>query len=107
MVAIIGILAAIAIPQLGRSRARAQMNSCIAQMKSIASAGQQYMAFEGSTTVTLENIKKEFDGAEIPKCPTNKSADAYQMTGTGHVTCSVMGADTDFPHVLKEGNAPE
>ena len=42
VVAIIGILAAIAIPNFVRSRKRSQTNACIANMKQIFGASEQY-----------------------------------------------------------------
>src|SRR5213592_4692432 len=77
VVAIIGLLAAIAIPNFVRARTTSQMNACINNLRQMDGAVQQY-ALEnklGSTaTYTLSVIKpyiKLTSGNNLPVCPAN------------------------------------
>ena len=87
VVAIIGILAAIAIPNFVKARATAQKNSCIANLKQIDGAIQQW-ALENkkssTDTVTLQNAADFLKGSIAPTCPAN---------GT-YVTTTVSAAPT-------------
>jgi len=72
VVAIIGLLAAIAIPNFVRARATAQTNSCIANLKQIDGAKQVWAIDTGQTEtdvpgwgdLTPDYLKK------TPACPT-------------------------------------
>jgi prepilin-type N-terminal cleavage/methylation domain-containing protein len=78
VVAIIGLLAAIAIPNFVKARATAQKNSCIANLKQIDGAVQQW-ALESKkvatdsyawTTAGLVDFLK---GSRLPDCPGSGS----------------------------------
>src|SRR6201989_1852584 len=59
VVAIIGLLAAIAIPNFVRARTQSQMNACINNLRQIDGAVQQYALeqnLSSSTTVGYANI---------------------------------------------------
>jgi len=94
VVAIIGLLAAIAIPNFVRARTTAQKNACINNLRQIDGAKEQW---------ALENKKKDGDlptnadlfGASLymrdtPLCPSDNSAYTLQPVGTKQ-TC-VNGA---------------
>ncbi len=89
VVAIIGILAAIAIPNFVKSRKESQKNACIANMKQVEGACEQYMVAEKTTSCTMANLtgatsylKKE------PKCPTDdKSYTIAVDSGAATVSC--------------------
>jgi len=74
VVAIIGILAAIAIPNFLKSRLESQTNSCIANLKQIEGAVEQ-AKLAGVTTINdaaLFGTDKYIKVA--PKCPYNNGA---------------------------------
>jgi prepilin-type N-terminal cleavage/methylation domain-containing protein len=74
VVAIIGLLAAIAIPNLVRSRTTSQTNVCIDNLRMIDAAKQQWALEHGAvaTTVPLATDIQPYLGrgnGELPKCP--------------------------------------
>jgi prepilin-type N-terminal cleavage/methylation domain-containing protein len=73
VVAIIGLLAAIAIPNFVKARTTAQKNSCIANLKQIDGAVQQW-ALEnkksGTAAVATSDILDYLKGSAIPACPS-------------------------------------
>ena len=86
VVAIIGLLAAIAIPNFVRARTTAQKNACINNLRQIDGAKEQW---------ALENKKKDGDtptsaelfGASLymrdsPTCPADGAAYTLQPVGT-------------------------
>ena len=83
VVAIIGILAAIAVPNFIKSRQVSQENACVANMNQIRSALEQCL-MNGITNPTTEQVSDYIKGG-ISKlvCPTTKAAYTYTITGTG------------------------
>ncbi|MHB1000975.1 MAG: type II secretion system protein [Armatimonadota bacterium] len=78
VVLIIGILLAIAIPNFVTARTKSQTKSCIANLKQIDTAVQQYAMTPGAsdaacTATTLTNATTGFIKT-WPKCPTNDLA---------------------------------
>jgi prepilin-type N-terminal cleavage/methylation domain-containing protein len=76
VVAIIGLLAAIAIPNLVRSRTTAQTNTCIDNLRMIDAAKQQWALEHGAvaSTVPLATDIQPYlgrGGGELPKCPVD------------------------------------
>ena len=75
VVAIIGLLAAIAIPNFVRARTTSQINACINNLRQLDGAVQQYALEEkkaSTASYTLDNLKpyiKLDSNKEIPKCP--------------------------------------
>ena len=99
VVAIIGLLAAIAIPNFVRARQTAQTNACINNLRQIDAAKQQW-ALEngkaGSASVTSTAITPYLGrgGNVMPLCPLSKSAGtpAYVIGNLGTVpTCPNVG----------------
>ena len=94
VVAIIGLLAAIAIPNLARARATAQKQACIAQLRNIQGAKEQWAFAEkkadGTSTSGFEAaINDLMDKA--PKCPGGGTY-SYGPIGSGPVsypTCTL------------------
>ncbi|MFA6547099.1 MAG: prepilin-type N-terminal cleavage/methylation domain-containing protein [Limisphaerales bacterium] len=96
VVAIIGLLAAIAIPNFVKARATAQKNSCIANLKQVDGAVQQW---------ALENKKQATDtyaltdttllaylkGSLLPACPGGGTYSAGS-TVSGSPTCSLSAS---------------
>jgi prepilin-type N-terminal cleavage/methylation domain-containing protein len=95
VVAIIGLLAAIAIPNFVRARTTAQTNACINNLRQL-DAGVQQWALEnhaaGGDTVTLNNIMpyiKLNAVGSLPPCPAGGS---YAVTTTtNNPTCNITG----------------
>src|ERR1700761_926659 len=112
VVAIIGLLAAIAIPNFVRARSTSQQNACINNLRLIDAAQQQYALEKGvSSTVTLSGDGSQIQpylghgaSGELPHCPLNGTdttfSDSYSLaTVTNPPTCKI-GTDTSFLHVL-------
>lgn len=74
VVAIIGLLAAIAIPNFVKSRSRAQTNACIANLKQIEGAKETYFLEKKTTTApAMTDLVPDYIKTE-PKCPTSDAA---------------------------------
>src|ERR1700704_3139467 len=75
VVAIIGLLAAIAIPNFVRARTQSQTNACINNLRQLDGAVQQYaleQKLQSSSTYTLSVLKpyiKLDSTSSIPACP--------------------------------------
>jgi len=95
VVAIIGLLAAIAIPNLIKARETTQLNKCKNNARIIADAVDQW-ALEnnkvGSDTPTLANCDPYVKGGDTPKC---NNAD-YTLSGNVTnltITCGGVHGD--------------
>src|SRR5438046_10383232 len=77
VVAIIGLLAAIAIPNFVRARTTSQANACINNLRQMDGAVQQYALenkLASTATYTLSELKpyiKLDSSNNIPSCPAN------------------------------------
>ncbi len=115
VVAIIGLLAAIAIPSFMRARTTSQMNACINNLRQIDSAKEQLGMEQGLTNgaiisnavlVGADNFIKQW-----PICPNytgdpktglvamSGSYGALQTLGN-NATCAVRGAAAEYTHAL-------
>ena len=97
VVAIIGLLAAIAIPNFVRARTQSQMNACINNLRQMDGAAQQW-ALENkkasSDTYALSNLKlyiKLDSTGNLPACP---GGGTYATGGsvTNPPTCSLSSS---------------
>ena len=94
VVAIIGLLAAIAIPNFVKARTTAQKNACIANLKQIEGAKEQW-ALENKATqgaaVDSSNtgVPAYLKNSVLPQCPAG-GAYTLQTVGT-QATCSQSG----------------
>ncbi len=91
VVAIIGLLAAIAIPNLVKARTMAQMNTCISNMRLIEHATEQAAMELGTAsggTPTLATVNSYIKGGQ-PTCPLS-GVYTYPVVG-GHASCSLHG----------------
>ncbi|MFO1514283.1 MAG: type II secretion system protein [Verrucomicrobiota bacterium] len=106
VVAIIGLLAAIAIPNFVRARTTAQLNACINNLRQVDAAIQQW-ALENNagsaTTVTEANItpylgRGASGSTASVYCPSDTSktfASSYALTDTGtKPTCKINPGTT-------------
>jgi len=91
VVAIIGLLAAVAIPNLVKAKRNAQVNGCKANLRTIEFAISQWALEKrkaDDVEVSLEELEEYFkDG--IPRCP---SGGDYELTTVAEKpTCTVVG----------------
>ena len=99
VVAIIGMLAAIAIPNFVKARKASQASACINNMRQIQGAKATW-ALENKKSGTTKVVDTDLYGAALyikvaPKCPANESGDYVLGTVDDKVTC---------PNVLTETN---
>ena len=94
VVAIIGLLAAIAIPNFVKARATSQMNACINNLRQIDAAANQWALEKGKKTGDtiaypgdLTPYIKLNSATSIPPCP---AGGVYAITGVGNTpTCTL------------------
>jgi prepilin-type N-terminal cleavage/methylation domain-containing protein len=96
VVAIIGLLAAIAIPNFVKARNTSQRNACINNLRQMDSAVQQWALETGQsdTGTTAGNeaaINAYIKGGNIPTCPGG-GTEAYGTTVVDPPTCSLAAA---------------
>jgi prepilin-type N-terminal cleavage/methylation domain-containing protein len=104
VVAIIGLLAAIAIPNFVRARTTSQMNACINNLRLIDGAKQQWAleqrqassAAISAAATELQPYLGHGSGGELPTCPADSAqtwATSY-AAGVGNVAtkpaCSIV-----------------
>lgn len=92
VVAIIGLLAAIAIPNFVRARTTAQKNACINNLRQVDGAKEQW-ALENKKvtgdTVGNSDITPYLKGSTMPNCPSSGS---YTPNAVGTTpSCSKSG----------------
>jgi prepilin-type N-terminal cleavage/methylation domain-containing protein len=106
VVAIIGLLAAIAIPNFVRARTTSQQNACINNLRLIDGAKQQWAleqhqqdnASVSAAGTELQPYLGHGAGGELPSCPADSSqtwASSYSA-GVGNVSvkpqCSIVSS---------------
>jgi prepilin-type N-terminal cleavage/methylation domain-containing protein len=106
VVAIIGVLAAIALPSFLHARTVSQANACINNLRQIESAVQQVAIEEGlhvGDTVNYPGDITPFiklnSAGSIPPCPANGTYSLQTVGAIPQATCS-LGATVNPPHVL-------
>ena len=105
VVAIIGLLAAIAIPNFIRARATSQQNACINNLRQIDGAidewaletGQQNSA-QPTSTLVQPYIKLNSNNS-IPGCPAGGTYTYGKVGAVPQISCSLSG-DANSPHKL-------
>ena len=106
VVAIIGLLAAIAIPNFIKARATSQQNACINNLRQIDAAinewametGQSNGASVGGIATVSVYIKLN-STSSIPSCPANGTYSVGSVGDTPQVTCTLSSL-TSSPHRL-------
>ncbi len=106
MVAIIGLLATIAIPNYVRARTTSQCNSCISNLREIQGATQMWALenkIASTSPVQYSDISSYLRRAV--SCPSAGSdttfTGSYELNGvTNQPTCRILGNDPVSPHVL-------
>jgi prepilin-type N-terminal cleavage/methylation domain-containing protein len=106
VVAIIGLLAAIAIPNFVRTRERAQENGCINNLRQIDASKQQWALEQrrlGSDVPALSDIAPYMvraSGGRIPSCPANSSTNFAASYSILEVTNPPVCVTPGVTHVL-------
>jgi len=90
VVAIIGLLAAIAIPSFVRARETSQKNACINNLRQIDGAKDQWAIEHNKTTGA--SVNKTDITPYLKKWPTCPASGTYTIGGVGtDPTCDVSG----------------
>ena len=92
VVAIIGLLAAIAIPNFVQNRGKAQARTCIANLKQLEGAAQQYLFDSNSNAITIATMAPLIPNW-IARTPTSPAAGTYTTT-VRPPTCETGGSTT-------------
>jgi len=112
VVAIIGLLAAIAIPNFVRARSTSQQNACINNLRLIDAAKQQWALERGqpssalptldaNTTTGLQPYLGRGASGEIPYCPLDSGkTGAYNIGAVSNKPACNLGTDPNFLHFL-------
>ncbi len=100
VVAIIGLLAAIAIPNFVKARTTAQTNACIANLKQLDGAKEQYALEEKLAPDAAVSLTDVAGGTDkhikvSPECPAGGT---YELTDVASAPTCTVGD----PHVLPE-----
>ena len=106
VVAIIGLLAAIAIPNFIKARATSQQNACINNLRQIDAAinewaletGQSNGAVVGNVATVSAYIKLNASGS-VPGCPAGGTYTTGNVGDLKQVVCSLSSLPTS-PHAL-------
>jgi prepilin-type N-terminal cleavage/methylation domain-containing protein len=106
VVAIIGLLAAIAIPNFVRARTTAQMNACINNLRQIDGAKQQWALEHQATSsaspgaTDIQPYMGRGSAGTLPSCPADSShqfSNSYIMNNVQTApTCNIVSSS----HVL-------
>jgi prepilin-type N-terminal cleavage/methylation domain-containing protein len=94
VVAIIGLLAAIAIPNFVKARTTAQKNACINNLRQIDGAKEQWALEQKkgeNAACEATDIQDYIKGNKLPSCPAGSTA--YNVGALGvNPTCAVVPA---------------
>ena len=104
VVAIIGLLAAIAIPNFVRARATSQANACINNLRQIDNAAQQWALEKGQSTgapisypTDLTPYIKLNSASSIPPCPAGGT---YSVAKVGDIPVCSLGTTVTPYHQM-------
>jgi type II secretory pathway pseudopilin PulG len=106
VVAIIGLLAAIAIPNFVKARNTSQSNACINNMRQIDSAVQQWALENGkkdtdAPDTTATGVPSYIKGGTMPVCPAGGTYALAATVGvTPVVTCPNATVGPPATHTL-------
>jgi prepilin-type N-terminal cleavage/methylation domain-containing protein len=104
VVAIIGLLAAIAIPNFVKARATSQANACINNLRQIDGAAQQWALEARKSTGNAISFPADLTpyiklnaNSSIPECPAGGT---YDDTSVGAIPVCTLGSTVTPAHVL-------
>ena len=98
VVAIIGLLAAIAIPSFMKSRTTSQQNACINNLRQVESGKEQWAMAQNKTdgeAIDTAEVATYIKGNLLPACPAGGTF-TYNAVGTT-ATCNIQDPTS---HVL-------
>ena len=105
VVCIIGLLAAIAIPNFVKARAKSQANACINNLRQIDAAANQFALEAGKTTGAIINFPTDLapyiklnKSGSLPPCPVG--GDYYQDNIIGATPTCSLGTTVTPAHVM-------
>jgi prepilin-type N-terminal cleavage/methylation domain-containing protein len=98
-VLIVAILAAIAVPMYANTRKQSADDSCMNNVRAIATAESKYKFENGVYTATIANLEAGYGLAKVPSCPWDASAYTTVITGAA---VKVECASTDASHADNE-----
>jgi len=106
VVAIIGLLAAIAIPNFIKARATSQQNACIDNLRQIDAAINEWAMETGQSTgatiggvVTISAYMRLNSNSSVPSCPAGGTYTTASVGDIPQITCS-LSTLSPTPHVL-------
>ena len=106
VVAIIGLLAAIAIPNFIKARATSQQNACINNLRQIDGAINEWALETGqssganvASTMTVSAYIKLNSVSSVPSCPASGTYTTATVGAVPQVSCSLSSL-TATPHKL-------
>ena len=106
VVAIIGLLAAIAIPNFIKARATSQQNSCINNLKQISGAIDEWALETGQSSganvasvMTVSAYIKMNASSSVPTCPAGGTYTTTSVGTVPEVICSLSSL-TASPHIV-------
>ena len=104
VVLIIGLLAAIAIPNFIKARKTTQMNACIDNLRAIEGAIEQAL-MAGTTTINDTVLYGTDAYIKVkPVCPSTKAAYPIPATpGTDRPACPNPSVNPGYEHILPGG----
>ena len=104
VVAIIGLLAAIAIPNFVKARATSQQNACINNLRQIDAAAQEFALEKGHKTGDAINYPTDLTpyiklnaNSSIPPCP---AGGVYTEATVGNSPVCSLSTLSSAPHIL-------
>ncbi|HEV2692926.1 MAG TPA: type II secretion system protein [Verrucomicrobiae bacterium] len=104
VVAIIGLLAAIAIPNFVKARATSQANACINNLHKINDASDEFALEKGKYTGDDVNLNRDLtpyiklnSTGKIPACPTSGT---YSVSKIGDAPACTIGYTVTPAHAL-------
>lgn len=105
VVGIIGLLAAIAIPNFIRSRAASQQNACINNLRQLSAAVDQWAVETGQGAGSAPPVNADLTpyivlnaNSSIPLCPSAGTYTIYNVSAAPQVACSFSSLP-ELPHI--------
>jgi len=108
VIGIIGLLAAIAIPNFIKARATSQQNACINNLRQINSAVEQWAMETGQAPgapppdmgTELTPYIQLNSNSSIPLCPSGGTYTIYNISAVPQVSCSLSTLASN-PHIFQ------
>ena len=106
VMAIIGLLAAIAIPQLTYTKERAQVAAMKSDLRNLMTVEENYFADSQKYSTNLGTAYRVSAGNDMPTITTTPDGWSASMTSPNSTEiCAVFVGSTPLPPATKEGSA--